>query len=66
MANETYPFIGLCLGVGFRGGSSSVNYGREFSIIPISNLICLVSFIGHGNGMGGPAARLGILCLREH
>lgn len=40
--------------------------GREFIVIPISNLVRLVRFIGHGNTMGGSAARLGILCWREH
>jgi hypothetical protein len=62
----TDPFIDLGLRVRFRGGSGSVNDGCEFIVVPKSNLVRLVGFIGHGNTMGGPAARLGILCWREH
>lgn len=62
----TDPFIDLGLRIRFRGGSSSMNDGRKFSVVPISNLVRLMSFIGHGNTMGGPGARLGILCWREH
>ena len=54
----TNPFIDLGLRVRFRGGSGGVNDGREFIVVPESNLVRLVRFIGHGNTMGGPAARL--------
>lgn len=63
----TNPFIDLGLRLRFRGGSGSVNDGCELIVVPESNLVCLVRFIGHGNTMGGSAARLGgILCWREH
>lgn len=52
---EVEPFIDFSLGVGFGSGSSRVNDGYEFRIVPISNLVRLVSFIGHGNTIrGGP------------
>ena len=54
----TNPFVDLGLRVRFRGGSGSVNDGCELTVVPISNLIRPVRFIGHGNTMGRPAARL--------
>jgi hypothetical protein len=65
MRTATHPFIDPGLGVGFGGGSGSVNDGHEFGVVPVSNLICLVSFIGHGNGMKGPGARLEEIMLER-
>jgi len=45
----TNPFVDLGLRVRFRGGSGSVNDGCELIVVPISNLVRLVRFIGHGN-----------------
>jgi hypothetical protein len=61
----THPFIDLSLRVGFGGCSSSVNDGNEFRVIPISNLVRLVNFIGHGNTMKGPRARIKDIMLNR-
>jgi hypothetical protein len=61
----THPFIDLGLRVGFGGRSSSVNDGNEFRVVPVSNLVCLVNFIGHGNTMRGPRARIKDIMLNR-
>jgi hypothetical protein len=62
----TNPFIDLGLRVRFRGGSGGVNDGSEFIVVPESNLVRLVRFIGHGNTMVWACGETGILCWREH
>jgi hypothetical protein len=42
-----------------------MNDGHEFRVIPISNLVRLVSFIGHGNTMKGPGARIKDIMLKR-
>jgi hypothetical protein len=61
----THPFIDLGLRVGIGGCSSGMNDGYEFRVVPISNLVRLVSFIRHGNMMKWPGARIKDIMLKR-